>query len=226
MIMKKYSLIGVVLFLFSCASTKSSQNNYLANAKATHKVIAILPAVVQIHAKEQDSAKIPQGQLDEAALKLGFMIQNELYNRIQKNKYTVNIQPVKYTNDKLFASGLSFSKYKTMSEMDLAKILEVDAVIFCKTDLAKMNYKSVDVFLGIGSPSSFLLGASLTAFSAATAKEVQTDKINLQLGIIESKNGIEIWQTFYRNEPSSYYGLEDFFIKSLKNASKIIPYRK
>jgi hypothetical protein len=225
-IMKKYFFLWGVLFLFSCSSTKSSQNNYFANAKATHKVIAILPAVVQIHTKEKDSIKIPQEQLDEAALKLGFMIQNELYNRIQKNKYTVIIQPVKYTNDKLFAGGLSFNKYKTMSEVELAKILEVDAVIFCKTDLTKISYKNATIFLGLGSAGSFILGASLTALSAATAKEVQTDKVKLQVGIVEGKTGIEIWQTYYTNEPSSYYGLEDFFSKSLKNASKIIPYRK
>jgi hypothetical protein len=224
--MKRFYFLGFVLFLFSCTSTKSSQNSYVASAKATHKVIAILPAIVQIRAKENDSIKIPQEQLYEAALKLGFMIQNELYNRIQKNKYTVNIQNIKYTNDKLFAGGLSFSKYKTMREIELAKILEVDAVIFCKTDLTKMSYKNSTIFLGLGSAGSFLLGASLTAFSAATAKVVQADKINLQVGIVESENGIEIWQTSYTNEPSSYYGLEDFFSKSLKNASKIIPYRK
>jgi hypothetical protein len=165
--MKKYSLLGLVLFLFSCSSTKTSQNSYVVKARATHKIITILPAIVQILAKEKDSIKIPQEQFDEASLKLGFMIQHELYNRIQKNKYTVAIQNVKYTNDKLFAGGLSFIKYKTMSETELAKILEVDTVIFCKTDLTKMNYKDNTIFLGLGSAGSFLLGASLTAFSAA-----------------------------------------------------------
>jgi hypothetical protein len=117
-----------------------------------------LPAIVQIRAKEKDSIKITQEQIDEAALKLGFMIQNELYNRIQKNKYTVTIQNIKFTNNKLFAGGLSFSKYKTMDEATLAKILEVDAVIFTKTDLSKMSFKNTTIFLGLGSAGDFLLG--------------------------------------------------------------------
>lgn len=189
-------------------------------------VIAILPAIVKINVREKEKAKIPQAALDEGELKLGFIIQNELYKRMQKNKYTVNIQPVKFTNDKLFAAGLPFSKYKTMTNVELAKILGVDAVIFTKANLEKMNYKSFDVFLSTGSAGSFLLGAAFTAISAATAKEVKTDKIKLKVGIMDTNSGIEIWQRDYYNEPSSYITLDDFFVQSLKNASKIIPYRK
>lgn len=224
--MNRYILLVIVLFLFSCTPTKNAKELYLATAKASHKTIAILPAVVQIRIKEKESTKISQEELDEVALKLGFMIQNELYNRIQKNKYSVNTQNIKFTNDKLFSGGLSFNKYKTMNEAELAKILEVDAVIFSKTDLAKVGYKNITIFVGIGSASSLAIGASLTALSAATAKEVQGDKINLQIGIVEGKTGNEIWQTTYSNQPSSYVGLDDFFRKALKNASKIIPYKK
>jgi hypothetical protein len=224
--MKKYSLLGFVVFLFSCSSTKSLDNNKETSAKTENMVIAILPAIVKINVREKESAKIPQEALDEGELKLGFIIQNELYKRMQKNKYTVDIQPIKFTNDKLFAGGMSFSKYKTMTKYELAKILEVDAVIFTNAKLEKMNYKSFDVFLSTGSAGSFLMGAALTAFSAATAKEVQTDKIKLKVGIMDTKNGIEIWQRDYYNEPSSYIPLNDFFVQSLKNASKIIPYRK
>jgi hypothetical protein len=224
--MKKYSFLGVVVFLFSCSSTKNLHNSNVTNAKTENMLIAILPAIVKINVREKESAKIPQEALDEGELKLGFIIQNELYKRMQKNKYTVNIQPVKFTNDKLFAGGLSFSKYKTMTKFEIAEILGVDAVIFTKANLEKMNCKSFDVFLGTGSAGSFLMGAALTAFSAATAKEVQTDKIKLKVGIMDTKNGIETWHRDYYNEPSSYTALDDFFVKSLKNASKIIPYRK
>jgi hypothetical protein len=224
--MKKYSLLGFVLFLFSCSSTNSLSNSNMTNAKTENKVIAILPAIVKINVREKESAKIPQEALDEGELKLGFIIQNELYKRMQKNKYTVNIQPVKLTNDKLFAGGMSFSKYKTMTKYELARILQVDAVIFTKANLEKMSYKSFDVFLDTNSPGSFLLGAAFTAFSAATAKEIKTDKIKLKVGIMDTKNGIEIWQRDYYNEPSSYISLDDFFVQSLKNASKVIPYRK
>jgi hypothetical protein len=224
--MKKYSLLGFVLFLFSCSSTNSLSNSNMTNAKTENKVIAILPAIVKINVREKESAKIPQEALDEGELKLGFIIQNELYKRMQKNKYTVNIQPVEFTNDKLFAGGLSFSKYKTMTKYELARILQVDAVIFTNANLEKMSYKSFDVFLDTNSPGSFLLGAAFTAFSAATAKEIKTDKIKLKVGIMDTKNGIEIWQRDYYNEPSSYIPLNEFFVQSLKNASKIIPYRK
>jgi hypothetical protein len=225
-IMKKYFLIGVLLFLVSCSSTKNFPNSSITNPKEGNVVIAILPAIVSIHVKEKEKDKISQEALDNGELKLGFIIQNELYKRMQKNKYTVTIQQVKLTNDKLFASGMSFSKYKTMTKYELAKILEVDAVIFTKANLEKMSYKSFDVFLDTGSPGSFLLGAALTAFSAATAKEIQTDKIKLKVGIVDTKNGIEIWQRDYYNEPSSYIPLDEFFVNSLKNASKFIPYRK
>jgi hypothetical protein len=224
--MKKYPSFWFVLFLFSCASTKNLSNSNMTNAKTENKVIAILPAIVSIHVRAKESDKIPKEALEEGELKLGFIIQNELYKRMQKNKYTVNIQSLKFTNDKLFAGGMSFSKYKTMTKYELAKILEVDAVIFTNANLEKMNYKSFDVFLGIGSAGSFLLGAALTAFSAATAKEIKTDKIKLKVGIVDTKNGIEIWQRDYYNEPSSYIALDDFFVNSLKNASKVIPYRK
>ena len=224
--MERYSLFVFLFFLVSCSSTKNLRNGYVAKETVAQKLVAILPAFVNIHVKERDSAKISQEAINEGELKLGFIIQTELYNRMQKNKYIVNVQPIKLTNDKLFAGGLSFSKYKTMNETELAKILQVDAVIFMKTDLSKMGYKSIDVFVGLGSRNIFLLGASLTAISAATAKEVQTDKITLKVGIVESNSGAEIWQRVYINEPPNYDELEYFFSKSLYRVSKIIPYRK
>jgi hypothetical protein len=224
--MKKYLWMYISFFLLSCGPMKISQDTFLSRAKASHKVIAILPTIVQLHIKEAEIKKIPQEELDEASMKLSFMIQNELYIHTQKKKYTVNIQNIKYTNDKLFAGGLSFNKYKTMNEIELAKILEVDAVILTETDLSKVSHKDFTIFLGLNSLASFAIGASLTALGAATAKEEQSDVINLQVGIMDAVSGVSIWKVDYNNAQSVSYGLDDFYRKSLKNVAKIIPYKK
>ena len=181
---------------------------------------------MQLNVPEQDSLTLPKKEVEEAIVKLGFIIQNTLYNYMLKDKYTIKVQPTTFTNQTLFASGLSFNEYKKMNLADLAKLLQVDAVIYLKADLGKINYKNLSVFIGIGSPGFILLGGALTAVSAATAKVRQTDNVNLMASVIESEHGLEIWNKQYQSEPKTFGGLDDFFSTSLKNVSKKLLYKK
>ena len=103
-----------MLLLLSCASTQISKPTYFETIKANHKTIAILPAIVKLLVPLDAKSNVSKDAIEDAQIKLSFIIQNEMYKWFQKNKYTVDVQNVRYSNEKLFSKGLSFQEYKTI----------------------------------------------------------------------------------------------------------------
>lgn len=131
--MKKLSLVFVIVIaiLSSCRSgrTYTSQNPDLYKVKT----IAILP--VKVIFSGNQPKKLTKGQLDSIADNDGYIYQMSLKNNLLsrsggKNRIGgVSYQAVEKTNSVLMKAGYNIDKIVTTDPDELAKILDVDAVI-------------------------------------------------------------------------------------------------
>jgi hypothetical protein len=215
-----------VLSLLSCASTQVSKPTYFETVKANHKTIAILPAFVKLLVPADAKSKISREAIEDAQTKLSFIIQNEMYKWFQKNKYTVAVQDVRYSNNLLFSKGLSFAEYKTIPKDSIAKILGVDVVIFATTDLTKISYKSIDVYLNFTSPLTAIASAGFTALNLAKPTTTVSDDIDMYFRVVDASSNSKLLEKSYSSKVTADKGLEEFYRNSIKNFAKNFPYKK
>ena len=177
--MKNLFSILFITILFGCTTTQISKPSYFETVKPRHKIIAILPAYVKLFIPEYKKGNTSDEDIKNAEMELSCTIQNEMYKWLQKNKYTVQIQDIRYSNTKLFSHGLSFLDYNKLPKDSIAKILEVDAVVFCITDLTKVDYNSVHIFLDFTSP----LGAITSVVGNSLSLSQKPDHPNGDIGL-------------------------------------------
>jgi hypothetical protein len=152
--MKVYFFL-IPCFLFGCIESKQITDNRVVFTKL--KTIALIPTYATFLLDAKQKTTVLQTQIDEAELKLGFMIQSELNKGLDKNKYSISIQDIKKTNESLFAKGDSFKNFLALSKDSISKLLNVDAILFCEVTLAKkISDTEYDVLLGVGVPSTIL----------------------------------------------------------------------
>ncbi len=156
--MKKVKwFLFIVGFNISCTETKQVSN--FKEIASKHKTLALLPADATFILTKEDKNKISQEQINDSEIKLSFMIQDELNKWFQKNKknYSITLLDIKKTNEMLFSKGMSFEKFRQLSKDTLAKILSVDAVVFCNVNLSKkFNNSEYNTFLALGVGLPFL----------------------------------------------------------------------
>jgi TolB-like protein len=208
--MKKAKWI-LFIFIVSCTQTKQVAN--FKEIAAKHKTVALLPADARFVLNGKEENKLSQSQLLESELKLGFMVQGELNNWFQKNNklYTISVQNIKKTNELLFAKGMSFSTYKTLSKDSLASILGVDAVVFCDISLA-LRYRDGEYIV-----SSLIIGGIITGSQY---------KVITTLGVVEKNNPITLWQKRYEPNGKHYEDIFGILRRMLKTAAIDFPYKK
>ncbi len=212
--------------LYACTTSQKSQYSKFDAVKAAHKTIAILPAFVKLLVPDNQQKSITKNEIEDAQVKLSFIIQNEMYKWFQKNKYSVTVQDVRYSNRTLFEKGLSYEQYKTMPTDTLAKILGVDAVVVCMTDLTKISYESVNLYLNLSNPISAIASVGLSGMSLANPQVNVIDDIDLFFRIVDANTNGILWEKSYKTKNQTNAVLEKFYRNAIKNLAKIFPYRK
>ncbi len=224
--MKFAPFILFVIFFCSCSTTQISKPAHFESVKSNHKIIAILPAYVKLFVPNGLGKEVPKETLDDAAMKLSFIIQNEMYKWFLKNKYTVLVEDVRFSNQKLFSKGLTFKDYKTIPKDSIAKILGVDAVVFGTTDLTKSNLKTINLFLNFSSPLNVITSIASTSIILNEQNETLTDNINLNVVVVETKTNLKLVEKSYSTVVKADGGFEKFYRNSIKNFAKNLPYKK
>ncbi len=224
--MKFAPFILFVIFFCSCSTTQISKSAHFESVKSNHKIIAILPAYVKLFVPNGLGKEVPKETLDDAAMKLSFIIQNEMYKWFLKNKYTVLVEDVRFSNRKLFSKGLTFKDYKTIPKDSITKILGVDAVVFGTTDLTKSNLKTINLFLNFSSPLNVITSIASTSISLNEQNETLTDNINLNVVVVETKTNLKLIEKSYSTVVKADGGFEKFYRNSIKNFAKNLPYKK
>ena len=134
------SLLIFTLFLGGCAPVIYKAKDF-SSITATHKTVAILPADVIIQLRPKEMKNTSAEQMIRLEEQTGRSIQDKMYTwflkRSNKFKYTVSFQDISRTNALLLQAGLDYDHIKTKTKDELAKLLEVDAVISTKAIMEK-----------------------------------------------------------------------------------------
>ena len=143
----------------------------------------------------------------------GRSIQDNMYTwflkRSNKFKYTVSFQDVSRTNALLLQAGLDYDHIHTKTKDELARLLEVDAVISTKATMEKPMSDGAAIVVGV------LIG------SWGNTNQVQTS-----ISINESTTGELIWKYDYSASGSVGSSPARLVDNLMRNASKKFPYNK
>lgn len=203
-----------VLFCLSFMNKIGEQQ--FKTAVSEPKKVAILPARVVLNLRRGEMQRTTQQQVLDAERDMGFMIQTDMYRWFAENSskyhYTVDIQSPEDSNDSLFSKGLSYENYKLLGPDSIARILGVDAVVLCNTEISKTMSDAADAAVSLG---VFLLPGNLWMPG--------NTHLNVEIGIAESTTGKITWRSSYKSFSGD--SIDKILNRILKNAAKIFPYR-
>jgi hypothetical protein len=127
--MRIYFSIGLI-FLLSVGRAQPKPDRYINPevTTETHSAIAILPFYCLTN--PEDFSKDPDYQRIQEQ-QLGLNLQSRLYHKMISfsDRFTVSVQDVTHTNHMLREAGIS--DYRFPDVPTVARLLNVDAVIFC-----------------------------------------------------------------------------------------------
>ena len=185
--------------------------------------IAVLPADVRLIGNTQ---KLPTEKIYQAELITGFKMQTEMYawfiNNAKKFNKSLEIQDIQKTNQILFSGGMSLNQYRNLSADSIARLLNVDAVLFCKSTVER-SVKDFDPLPIL----TFMLSPSLlTGVDVATTSKSEVHRLFINLNINNKISQIPIWSQKYGHYNNGIYKLNDIFKRLLREASHQFPTTK
>lgn len=210
--------------LLTCAmilvvtSAAVAQNRFYENPKfdsiaTTHKVIAVLPFKATVKLRPKQMKEITPEQLQELQKNEGMGIQEAMYSwfltRQQRGTLTVDVQNPSSTNAMLNRQGVSVKNLDEYTPEELAKMLNVDAVIMGTFQTSKPMSEGASIVLG-----------TLFGFFGATNQAV------LNMYIHNSGDGETLCN--YNRSISGAIGTSssDLVNKLMRKASRKIAYTK
>lgn len=209
--MKKYFIPGLVLLLFlGCATVY--KNPAFKSIYQNHKIVAIVPFDVSISMKKLSDG-MTYKMLKEMEKDEAYVIQSEIYayflKRQSKNKYTVKFQDVDKTNSRLTRAGINFDNIRNYTKKEIAKILNVDAVLSGTVHRTK--------------PMSS--GAAI-ALQVLTRIRGTTNKVETGVTIHNGADGELLWK-YNHSVAGSLGSSSQRLVKSLMNdVTKKFPYKR
>jgi hypothetical protein len=208
-------IIGLVILLtifFLSCGPKIYKSAEFDSAFARHKIVAILPAEVTTQLRPNQAKKVTVDQIREMTEKTGYDIQDKMYSwllrRSGKFHYTVSFQDVSRTNALLKNAGISYEDLQTKDRAELAKLLDVDAVMQDKARMDKPMSEGAAVAIGL------LVGA----WGA-------TNKVETTINIHDGKSGNLLWKYDYEASGSVGSSSTKLVDGLMRNASKKFPYQ-
>jgi len=191
-------LIPVLFLMSSCAKPYYIANSYKSKT-ANHKTIAVLPSeMVFTGSKPMDMSKAQLAQLEEAESKA---FQTSLYNQLLKSthagkkQFRVDFQAVSKTNSLLTEEGISIRDTWNKTPEELAKILNVDAVIRANVENKRYMSDLASYGINVAKDILLLLGTKnpLALLGAGTIDD-KTNDIKSSVSVINSEDGAVLWQ--------------------------------
>jgi hypothetical protein len=144
-------------FLYSCSNKYYTAGNFEEKTQ-DHKVVAILPAEMIMSGKlpknmsPEDIAKSEETE----SINFQYALLNSILRHANTRKYmtTVNFQDVNTTQKLLEQNNISVRESWKMNDNELAKLLNVDAVI--RMRIQKQRYMSDEASYGISAAKSVM----------------------------------------------------------------------
>jgi len=203
---KNLLIVALALGLSGCATIYRSPR--LAEMRARHRIVALLPFDVSI-----SSTRLPKGMtlemLKEMEKDEGYGTQALFYSRFLKNaaEFDVAFQDVDKTNAILSKNKLDIEGLRSETKEDVARLLGVDAVISGKIQREKPMSEAAAIALGV-----------LIGFWGST------NKVNIDLTIHDALSGELFWK--YTHQVSNTVGSSsEQLVKSLtRKIARNFPY--
>jgi hypothetical protein len=204
-------VLSATALLFTSCAPRVYKTNDFDSKTASHKIVAILPAEVDITLRPNEMKRITNEQLKESEEKTALGIQDKMYawflRRSGKYKYTVAFQDISKTNALLLKNNIKYDDMRSKTKEELARILGVDAVISTRAIMKKPMSDGAAVALGV------LFG------SWGNTNDVQTS-----ITINDAAKGDLMWKYDYQATGSVGSNTDDLVNALMRNASKKFPY--
>lgn len=211
----------IALILSGCASSKDFVAENFATIKNTHKRVAILPFGVQFqnpldYSKQTKRTPVQQvrrpfsKQEQEASLDAQKELFMNVAKQVEKGRYEIAFQDFTRTNKVLAANGIRLEDIKFQNKADLAKLLDVDAVIFG------------ELIVKISRPTDRSMSISPVMMNNTRFNDgVETD-----IKLFDAVSGELVWSTALSNQPNNRMDTPHQLSTSLLNqVAKSLPYR-
>jgi hypothetical protein len=228
--MKSHKILPIVLLLFAAGcATGNYESPQFAERAQRHQVIAVLPFEMVFTGNPPKNLTPAQIALIEEAESVAF--QQAYYHRLlhqasvhRKHPILIDIQPVEETNRLLAAAGIGVRESWGMSAKSLSRVLRVDAVI--STSVRKTRYLSNGESFGID--LGLQVAAEVSEGRLAPFLPwglVKTSDIWANCELIDSLDGMVIWQTDLAQAADWTYPADQVITDFTFELAKLFPYR-
>ena len=193
---KKVLLLSIVLivFLTQFCSRRWRANPIFLEKTANHRIIAVLPIEIVFTGKQPK--KLTADQIDEIEEAESLAFQASLYRLLclEQGRYrhpiVIDIQPVEKTNDILEDQGLSIRDTWKMEQVELSRILKVDAVV--RSRVEKKRYMSGLASFGL-EVGAAILNVLADEFPLGFLVPTATRRIRAHCFLYNGKDGFTLW---------------------------------
>ncbi|HEX2204304.1 MAG TPA: hypothetical protein VHG91_13430 [Longimicrobium sp.] len=204
--------LALILSSTGCATHQAYLSPQFSSATAAHRQVAILPFDVSI-SRERLPRNLTAEDLDRAEREEGYAVQSKLYTQLLRHsgQYTVAFQDVSETNVLLQRAGLTYDSLDSRTKQEIAKLLNVDAVISGRIQRSKPTAVGTALLMGA------LLGPAFMG---------NTNSVGVNLQLHDGGEGAVLWTFAHRfggSIGSSPEGLAEAMMGSI---ARRFPYRR
>ena len=214
--MKK--VLTAIAFLF-CLNTINAQTNLYENPAfdeiaKTHKIIAVVPFKTQVELRPKQMKDMTEEQLHRLEKAEGEGIQTAMHSWFLKRKkrgdlQTIEVQDPKTTTALLKRNDIDYDNITEYTPQELAKLLEVDAVISGEFQTNKPMSEGAGAVLGIR-----------VGFWGATNSAV------INMSVHNAADGVLLWNYNKKVAGSLGSSSEDLINILMRKASRRLAYTK
>ena len=184
------TLLAAAFFVICFAGCASSvKTNSAAKASLTqHHSIAILPFEVRFDLRNKNQAAFTEEDMTKLRQFMAMGLQGHLYQWLKsyssKKPFSVQIQDVETTNTILEQNKVRFGDLYTMSRIDLAKMLGVDAVLTPNVIFAQPYSEGESV--------AYMVSGIMT-MNPASFKGLATQEMKMQVLLNDRSSDAALW---------------------------------
>ena len=153
--MKKLLFLAItaLLSLSAFSQTHLYENPEFDKIAKDHKIIGIIPFKATVSLRPKQMKDISPEQLQKMEKSEGEGIQSAMYSwflkREKRGELSVKIQDINTTTAKLKKAGITIDNYEDFTPIELADVLEVDALIMGTFETTKPMSEGASIALAV-----------------------------------------------------------------------------
>jgi hypothetical protein len=186
-----FSCVFIVLVFGGCSTSVNTTGAAQARIK-THRTIAILPFEVRFDLRNKNRKMFTEKELAEVRHFMATGLQDHLYNWLKRYSYrksfTVTIQNTDITDSILTEKQISYLVLYNMGRTDLAKLLNVDAVLTPNVIFAQPNSEEASILL---SPANILDPSD--PLNGSFFNDLATQEMKMQVLLTDKYSETSMW---------------------------------